>query len=436
MEEFERETNVNSGDTTSISVFLAHLEEVIVEQQSVKSQSEILVDDVQYLHVRNELTERFNGRRLNQTEKALVRDRLQQFIPVSISVFQNFLVRNKALDMEGIFRTAPSGKVFAGALAKCEESNKSGEPPHFLLEKLSTNITIAEQRQQLITTVSSLYKMFLRRIPPLFPESTFEDMMILMPLGQKLRTTYPKLLAQIPPRKTRCMRHILQFLRQVSSQQEKNRMSTNNLARIFAPSLLPNNDKNEPENPTMDFMLKLQREHDWQILCIQILIEDQDDIFDEMDDIIAQRAEENFAENGNICSDTNDYSETIFDTELRGKWYFPAAKVLVNSKKKRRKKERARKSMSKSLRQIGLDFRKVMEQVAVFNASELDAIKHEQETEGGQKNSEASKCTDVEEENVSTFCFEFIQWYGMNRVENQLKHHSKYHIMLVTILRS
>ena len=58
-----------------------------------------------------------------------------------------------------------------------------------------------------------------------------------------------------------------------------NRMSTNNLASIFAPSLLPTMLKtdleNEPDEPTPEFMLDLHLQSDWQILSVQMLIDYQ-----------------------------------------------------------------------------------------------------------------------------------------------------------------
>jgi len=389
----------SSGGDTPISLFLGLLEEVIAEEQTNVGDDGIA--EVQYLHVRNALTFRLGGRTLKPIEKSLVNNRLQQFVPVALCVMQNFLIRNGALEMEGLFRVAPSGKVFAGALAQCEEANKQGAPPHFLRENLSTNITIAAQRQQLITTVSSLYKMYLRRMPtPLIPREVFDDIALFMPMADRLRASYPKLLAKIPPRFLRCLRNIVKFLRKVSLRKDANRMSANNLARIFAPSLLPKASQEEPDEPTMDFMLLLQRESDWQILSIQMLIEDQDDIFDEVEDIVAQKADDQFVETGTVPIDNFAYTGTIFDMKLRGKWFFPPPLPVGGRKKKgTRKKNRAAKASSKSLREIGMDFRKVMSQIQVFNAAELDS----HDGGGGDKSSESG-------ENKSDFALEFADW--------------------------
>ena len=295
---------------TPISLFLHMLEEVISEEQTNVGESGL--EEVQYLHVRNALTVRLGGRRLTNVEKSLINNRLLQFVPATLTVMQNFLIRNGALELEGLFRVAPSTKVFTGALTQCEEGNRTGIPPHFLQENLSTSITIAAQRQQLITTVSSLYKMYLRRMPePLITREVFDDISLFMPLADRLRASYPKLLAKLPPRYLRCLRHIVRFLRTVAQRKDANRMSANNLARIFAPSLLPKGSQQEPEEPTMDFMLSLQRESDWQILSIQMLIEDQDDIFDEVEDILAQRAEDEFLTNSTVPSDQCGYAMKV-----------------------------------------------------------------------------------------------------------------------------
>jgi hypothetical protein len=404
---------------TPVSLFLGVLEEVIAEEQT--NIADTGLEEIQYLHVRNALSVRFNRRNLTTVEKSLVNNRLLHFVPVALTSMQNFLLRNGALDMEGVFRVAPSNKVFAGALAQCEEANATGLPPHFLQESLSTSITIAAQRQQLITTVSSLYKMFIRRMKePLLSREVFEDIAVFMPLADRLRASYPKLLAKIAPRRLRCLRHILRFLRTVAQRKDTNRMSANNLARIFAPSLVPASSQPEPDEPTMEFMLQLQRESDWQILSVQMLIEDQDDIFDEVDDILATRAEEAFLTTGSVPTEGDIYAGTMFDVELRGKWYFPPAPESSAELAQRRKKERAAKaSSSKSLRQIGMDFRKVMGQIQVFNdAAELDNGANGggggggggAAAGGGGAKKDGDGNGNNEENNRANYCMEFMEW--------------------------
>lgn len=394
---------------TPVSLFLSILEEVINEERNNVGDSGL--EEVQYLHVRNALSARLGDRRLTAVEKTLVNNRLLQFVPAALTVMQNFLVRNGALEMEGVFRVAPSGKVLAGALTQCEDANSTGIPPHFLQENLSTSITIAAQRQQLITTVSSLYKMYLRRMPePLISREVFEDIALFMPLADRLRASYPKLLAKLPPRYLRCLRHIVRFLRTVAKRKEANRMSANNLARIFAPSLLPKaSSQQEPEEPTMDFMLQLQRESDWQILSIQMLIEDQDDIFDEVEDILAQKADDEYTANGTVMTDDNNYMNTIFDMELRGKWFFPppVPEENLTRTKQRSKQQRAVKAQSKSLRQIGMDFRRVMSQIQVFNAAELE------QRESGAGGGGGAKPEEEEEANTANFALQFLVWYEL-----------------------
>ena len=49
-----------------------------------------------------------------------------------------------------------------------------------------------------------------------------------------------------------------------------------------------------------------------------------------MEDRIAQKVEEQFLADGSVMTDDHGYMDTMFDMELRGKWYFPPA---VSTKK-------------------------------------------------------------------------------------------------------
>lgn len=416
--EFEDCGDHKTGSATPISLFLGVLEDFVQQQTNDIVKSPSSLEEIQYLHIRNALVQHFK-RKLTPVEKSLVNSRLMDFVPVTLRVIQRFLVRNGALDLEGIFRIAPSGKVFSGALAQCEETNKRGVPPRFLLETLSNKISIAVQREQLLTTVASLYKMYLRRMEALISKQIFEDIMVFMPLIGRLRASFPKLLSKIPTRFLRCLRHILAFLREVSTHEERNRMSVNNLARVFAPSLLPMKTASakEPAEPSMDFMLKLQQESDWHILCIETLINDQDDIFDEVEDIIAQKKEEEYLTSGSVSGDTFEYQDTLFHMQLRGSWFFPTSCELLSDcaavgasrskglKKKKRqcgKPEQKGRATAKSLQQIGDDFRKVMLQIEVFKANA-----DEQNQQSGNVQGGAPKLS----QNTSNFCLEFVDWY-------------------------
>ncbi|CAG5870554.1 unnamed protein product [Menidia menidia] len=164
-------------------------------------------------------------------------------------------IRERGLSEVGLFRQPGRTSL----VKELQEAFDSGERPTF---DGSTDVH----------TVASLLKLYLRQLPePLVPYSSYQDFLL---CGRKLSSDRTlglgelrNLLQELPVANFNLLKFICQFLNEVQSYSNTNRMSVQNLATVFGPNIL----RAKAEDPqsivggaalVQVLMLELIREHE------------------------------------------------------------------------------------------------------------------------------------------------------------------------------
>ncbi|XP_051258266.1 rho GTPase-activating protein 24-like [Dicentrarchus labrax] len=177
-----------------------------------------------------------------------------RLVPLVVEQCVTF-IRERGLHEVGLFRQ--SGQ--ASLVKELQEAFDAGERPSF---DSSTDVH----------TVASLLKLYLRQLPePLVPYSRYQDFLL---CGQKLSSDRAlgmgelrNLLRELPVANFNLLNFICQFLNEVQSYSNSNKMSSQNLATVFGPNIL----RAKAEDPqsimggatlVQVLMLELIREHE------------------------------------------------------------------------------------------------------------------------------------------------------------------------------
>ncbi|XP_019903987.2 rho GTPase-activating protein 24 isoform X2 [Esox lucius] len=134
-------------------------------------------------------------------------------------------IRERGLLEVGLFRQPGQATL----VKELQEAFDAGEKPSFD----STDVH----------TVASLLKLYLRELPePLVPFSRYQDFLL---CGQKISSERKQgllelhqLLHELPVANFNLLNYICQFLNEVQSYSNSNKMSTQNLATVFGPNIL------------------------------------------------------------------------------------------------------------------------------------------------------------------------------------------------------
>ena len=125
---------------------------------------------------------------------------------------------------------------------------------------------------------------------PLITTEAYTNMRQLAKDCKKNRSKFlaglPRMLLDLPPPHRVLLQHTLRVLRRVTEFADVNRMSTENVARIFAAGMLP--------TATVDYagatgasMMEMQEDSDRQIWMLKLLIDSQDRVFIDLDKLVA-----------------------------------------------------------------------------------------------------------------------------------------------------
>ncbi|XP_029375572.1 rho GTPase-activating protein 24-like [Echeneis naucrates] len=148
-----------------------------------------------------------------------------RLVPLVVEQCVNF-IRERGLHEVGLFRQPGQ----ASLVKELQQAFDAGERPSF---DSSTDVH----------TVASLLKLYLRQLPePLVPYSRYQDFLL---CGQKLRSDRTQgleglrnLLHELPVANFNLLNFICQFLKEVQSYSDSNKMSDQNLATVFGPNIL------------------------------------------------------------------------------------------------------------------------------------------------------------------------------------------------------
>ncbi|XP_029029027.1 rho GTPase-activating protein 22-like [Betta splendens] len=148
-----------------------------------------------------------------------------RLIPLVVEQCVNF-IRERGLHEVGLFRQPGQ----TSQVRELQEAFDAGERPSF---DSSTDVH----------TVASLLKLYLRQLPePLVPYSHYQDFLL---CAQKLRSDHSlglgelrNLLHELPVANFNLLNVICQFLNEVQSFSDSNKMSDQNLATVFGPNIL------------------------------------------------------------------------------------------------------------------------------------------------------------------------------------------------------
>jgi len=138
------------------------------------------------------------------------------------------VLEQRGLELEGLFRKCPSS-ADVDRLKKLYDENAPAEQKRLALQTADPH------------TVAGLLKLFLRELPePLLTRALYE---LFVSAGatddERDRLANMRLLALGLPRENRAvLRVLLRFLRRVADKAEQNKMSVENLAIVFGPTLL------------------------------------------------------------------------------------------------------------------------------------------------------------------------------------------------------
>ena len=139
---------------------------------------------------------------------------------------------------EGIFRVPANGTRLNEAKA-CIDNGKLPDFLRGMLRGASLDLRIMKQH---VHVAAGLFKLFYRMMPePVIPFDAYELLMNAKnhdALDKVVREQLPKW----PPENQLLLHHLLDFLSHVAESSEKNLMGKDNLAMVFAPSILRQRD--------------------------------------------------------------------------------------------------------------------------------------------------------------------------------------------------
>ncbi|KAF1798812.1 hypothetical protein V8B55DRAFT_1588774 [Mucor lusitanicus] len=142
-------------------------------------------------------------------------------------------VESRGMDYEGIYRK--SGGV--GQMRQIQQSFEKGEVPNL----------IDEEKWNDICAITSVLKQYFRELPnPLFTyelHSKFMDAMMISNSSEQLQTM-TQLIQTLPIENFNTLKYLMEHLNRVQNRSKENLMTSKNLAVIFGPTLLRDQDEN------------------------------------------------------------------------------------------------------------------------------------------------------------------------------------------------
>lgn len=150
-------------------------------------------------------------------------------LPDVVQRLQAFLQRDDCINKEGIFRV-PAGTHI---LKEAQVDIDRGQLPKFLQCGAEDKVTENDAH-----VAAGVYKLFYRRMPqPLIPWDSY-DAILSTKEPRELVEVFKAQVRRWPPVHRKCMENLLDFLATVARHAKCNKMSKNNLATVFAPSVL------------------------------------------------------------------------------------------------------------------------------------------------------------------------------------------------------
>eukprot|EP00062_Callorhinchus_milii_P018568 gi/632972180/ref/XP_007902532.1/ PREDICTED: rho GTPase-activating protein 23 isoform X2 [Callorhinchus milii] len=155
-----------------------------------------------------------------------------KFIPLIVEICCK-LVEEKGLEYTGIYRV-PGNNAMVSSLQ--EQLNKG-----------TTDLNTSEEKWQDLNVISSLLKLFFRKLPePLFTDDKYGDFIEANRLedsAERLQT-FKKLLRNLPEHYYETLKFLTGHLKTVADHSEKNKMEPRNLALVFGPTLVRTSEDN------------------------------------------------------------------------------------------------------------------------------------------------------------------------------------------------
>uniref|UniRef100_UPI00398F1920 rho GTPase-activating protein 23 isoform X2 n=1 Tax=Pristiophorus japonicus TaxID=55135 RepID=UPI00398F1920 len=187
-----------------------------------------------------------------------------KFIPLIVEICCK-LVEEKGLEYTGIYRV-PGNNAMVSSLQ--EQLNKG-----------TTDLNTSEEKWQDLNVISSLLKLFFRKLPePLFTDDKYNDFIEanrLEDAAERLQT-FKKLLRNLPEYYFETLKFLTGHLKTVADHSEKNKMEPRNLALVFGPTLVRTS-----EDKMIDMVTHMQDRYK----IIETLIQHYDWFFNEDWDI-------------------------------------------------------------------------------------------------------------------------------------------------------
>ncbi|XP_043530559.1 rho GTPase-activating protein 23-like [Chiloscyllium plagiosum] len=187
-----------------------------------------------------------------------------KFIPLIVEVCCK-LVEEKGLEYTGIYRV-PGNNAMVSSLQ--EQLNKG-----------MTDLNTSEEKWQDLNVISSLLKLFFRKLPePLFTDDKYNDFIEtnrLEDAAERLQR-FKKLLRNLPENYFETLKFLTGHLKTVADHSEKNKMEPRNLALVFGPTLVRTS-----EDKMIDMVTHMQDRYK----IIETLIQHYDWFFNEDRDV-------------------------------------------------------------------------------------------------------------------------------------------------------
>ncbi|XP_078080304.1 rho GTPase-activating protein 23-like isoform X2 [Mustelus asterias] len=183
-----------------------------------------------------------------------------KFIPLIVEICCK-LVEEKGLEYTGIYRV-PGNNAMVSSLQ--EQLNKG-----------MTDLNTSEEKWQDLNEISSLLKLFFRKLPePLFTDDKYNDFIEtnrLEDAAERLQR-FKKLLRNLPENYFETLKFLTGHLKTVADHSEKNKMEPRNLALVFGPTLVRTS-----EDKMIDMVTHMQDRYK----IIETLIQHYDWFFNE-----------------------------------------------------------------------------------------------------------------------------------------------------------
>ncbi|XP_067869671.1 rho GTPase-activating protein 23-like isoform X2 [Heterodontus francisci] len=187
-----------------------------------------------------------------------------KFIPLIVEICCK-LVEEKGLEYTGIYRV-PGNNAMVSTLQ--EQLNKG-----------MTDLNTSEEKWQDLNVISSLLKLFFRKLPePLFTDDKYNDFIEtnrLEDAAERLQR-FKKLLRNLPENYFETLKFLTGHLKTVADHSEKNKMEPRNLALVFGPTLVRTS-----EDKMIDMVTHMQDRYK----IIETLIQHYDWFFNEDPDM-------------------------------------------------------------------------------------------------------------------------------------------------------